>query len=429
MTMACFEGAGHQCSGASIIRIDNGVALTSSGVQVYGISTNDLMTPNTTSGSAFGLAVPSAPTGTAEIRIAKSGSGVVSNPALLLNNFGISWDARTERPPVVETFATSQRRVLLNANRQITVIALPDASNIDFYDYARLGRAATQAHYANNVYFPRTNYPVRCPADTPNCRETETDGLSVWTGDWRTSGGNLPDISSVFRLHADGDLYAGDDVPNANGTRRVLPGGDGFGVSYPGFKGFRSFGNWSYQYANLGSWVTMDTVDIVEFSGGSNEHNKNRRGMVAFGEVTDPASVPTSGTAMYAGYVYGSYSRNGIEDVVSFRGDATVAVNFATRQVTLTFTNTTTFDASMTPVPVLLTAALPIGAAGANTANYLTGAVDNGTLRGGLGGRLFGPVTTAAAGGTGPAEIGGSFSMSNATTGAAAVGGFIVRKQ
>jgi hypothetical protein len=429
MTMSCVEGAGHQCSGASIIRIDNGVALTSSGVQSYGISTNDLRTPNTTSAVATGLAVPSVPgNGTAEIRIAKSTTGTISNPVLLLNNFGISWDARTERPPIIETFATSQRRVVMGADRAITALPLPDASDIEFYDYAVLGRNATQAHYANNVYFPRTDYPVRCPADAPDCRETETDGLSVWPGDWR-GGGNLPDTASVFRLHADGDLYAGDDVPDANGNRRYLPGGDGFGVSYPGFKGFRTYGNWGYQYGNLGAWVTTDTVEIIEFSGGANEHNKNRRGMVAFGEVTDPESVPTSGTATYSGYAYGWYSSNGTEDVVFFRGNATAAVNFATRQVTLTFTNTATFDASMTPVPVSLTAALPIGAASANTANYLTGALDNGTLQGGLGGRLFGPVTSSASGGNGPAEIGGSFSLSNATTGAAAIGGFIASKQ
>ncbi len=437
MTMSCVEGAGHQCSGASIIRIDNGVALTSSGVQAYGISTNDLVTPNTTSGSAFGLALATG--GTAEIRLAKSAAGAVSRPVVLLDNFGISWDGTTDRPPIVETFATAQTRVELDANRAITFSPLPDASDISFYDYARLGRAGTQEHYANNVYFPRTNYPIRCPAGVPaagtpgaephNChRTTETEGLQTFSGDWRT-GGRLPDNSSVYRLHADGDLYAGDDVPDAAGNRRYLPGGDGFGVSYPGFKGFRAFENWSYQYGNLGAWVTMDTVDIIEFAGGSNEHNKNRRGMVAFGDVTSPASVPAGGSATYTGYVYGWYSRNGTEDVSFFRGDATLIANFETRLVTVSLANTATYDAAMTPVPVTLTATIPMGAAGDNTANYLTGPVGNGTLTGGLGGRYFGPVVSTGSSGAGPAELGGSFSLSNATTGAAVVGGFIASKQ
>jgi hypothetical protein len=426
MIMSCVEGAGVQCSGDRIIQIDNGVALTSSGVQAYGISTNDLVRPNNTSGSAFGLAPASG--GIAEIRLTKNSAGTISDPVLLLDNFGISWDSKTERPPIIETFATSQRRVTLDANRRITVGPLPDASDIGFYDYATRRQAATQAHYANNVYFPRTNYPVRCPADTPNCRTTETDGLSIDQGDWR-DGGNLPDQSYVFRLHADGDLYAGDDVPAADGTRRWLPGGDGFGVSYPGFKGYRDFGGWHYQYANLGSWTTMDTVNIIEFAGGSDEHNKNRRGMVAFGDVTDPANVPTSGTASYAGYVYGWYSRNGTEEVSFFRGDATLVVDFATRQANVTFRNAATFDDQRTPVPVAMTTAIPMGAAGANTANYMTGAVANGTLSGGLSGRYFGPVIASGSGGTGPAELGGAFTLSNASTGATAVGGFIARKQ
>jgi hypothetical protein len=427
MTMSCPEGAGTQCSGERIIRIDNGISLTSSGVQSYGISTNDLVVPSPQSGSAFGLALRTG--GTAEARVSKNAAGEVSNPTLLLNNFGISWDGTAERPPIIETFATSQRRVSLAPDRTVTFGPLPDASDIGFYDYAVRKEQGTQAHYANNVYFPRTNYPVRCPADNPDCPSTETDGLKLFPGDWR-SGGNVPDTASTFRLHADGDLFAGDDVPGPNGERRYLPGGDGFGVSYPGFKGYRTYDNWGYQYGNLGAWVTMDTVNIVEFAGNGNEHNKNRRGTVAFGDVTDPAAVPTTGSATYAGYAYGWYSRNGTEEAIHFyRGNATLVVDFQTRRVAVTFANTVTFNEAMTPVPVTLTGTVPMGAAGANTANYLTGTVSNGTFGGGLSGRYFGPVVATGSSGPGPAEVGGSFSLSNASTGAATVGGFIGRKQ
>jgi hypothetical protein len=44
-----------QCSGDSIIRIDNGIAVTTTGVQTYAISTNDLLQPHPAPGSAYGL--------------------------------------------------------------------------------------------------------------------------------------------------------------------------------------------------------------------------------------------------------------------------------------------------------------------------------------------------------------------------------------
>jgi hypothetical protein len=60
----------------------------------------------------------------------------------------------------------------------------------------------------------------------------------------------------------------------------------------------------------------------------------------------------------------------------------------------------------------------------------MTGAVDTGTLKGGISGRYFGEVSTTGSSGTGPAESGGTFSLSSATSGGATViGGFIARKQ
>src|SRR3982074_599136 len=55
MTMSCVDGPAYQCSGGNIIKSDNGVALTSSGVQAYGKSTSDLVDPNPNGGGAFGL--------------------------------------------------------------------------------------------------------------------------------------------------------------------------------------------------------------------------------------------------------------------------------------------------------------------------------------------------------------------------------------
>jgi hypothetical protein len=427
MTMSCVEGGSTQCSGRSLIRIDNGVTLTSSGVQAYGRSTNDLATPIVHPTTAYGLAPASG--GLAEVRVAKAADGTISSPALLLSNLGISWDGRVERPIIVETFRTTQGRVQIDASGMITSGALPGHANLSFYDFATRGTAGTQLHYANNSYFPRSD-PSRCSPDMNPCPTTETGGMHRQGGDWQ-AGGTIPHSASISRLHGDGDVHAGDGPPDANGNPTILPGGNGPGVPFPGSKGYRHLTNWSYQYANLGAWLTQDTVQIVEWTAGAgtDEHNQSRSGMVAFGAVTDPASVPTSGSATYAGQVYGWYAPNGTAEASFFRGNALVTVNFATRQVTITVQNTRVDDATGAAVPVALAASVGMGAAGTNVANYLNGPASNGTLSGGIGGRYFGPVVTAGTSGVGPAEIGGTFSLFNSSTRATAVGGFIGRKQ
>ena len=423
--MSCVDGANFQCSGGSIIRSDNGVALTGSGVQVYGKSTSDLATPIVVKTSASGLTLDSG--GVAEVRVGKNATGAITTPALLLSNFGLSWDGKTERPPIIETLRTTQARVQLNANGALTFGTLPDSSNLGFYNFATLAVNATQANYANNSYFPRTGNPSRCPIDVTPCPTTESSGLSNQLGDWRT-GGSTPDWASGARLHEDGDIHAGNGIPGSGGTVTILPGGTGVGVPYPGAKGYRNFANWGLQYANLSAWVSQDTVLIDEWANQGNEHNKNRRGIVTFGAVTDPAAVPTTGTATYSGIAYGWYGRGALEEPPVFRGTATITVNFATRQVAVTVADTATYDAAATPVPATFAATTGMGAAGSNVANYLTGTITSGTLLGGIGGRYFGPVVSTGTSGAGPAEIGGAFRMASAS-GVAIIGGFIARKQ
>lgn len=417
MVMSCPDGANFQCSGGSLIRSENGIALTSSGVQAYGMSTSDLANPILIKTSASGFAPASG--GLAEIRIAHASNGTLSSPVVLLSNLGLLWDGKTDRPLIVETFNTTQGRTTLTANRAVVNSALPASSDLGFYDYATRTTSGTQSNYANNRYFPRST-PSRCGTDVTVCPTTETSGVTFSAGDWR-SGGTSPDIASATRLHEDGDIHAGD---GPNGT--ILVGGNGIGVPFPGSKGYRGLDNWSLQYTNLGAWVTQDTVLIEEWAGLGNEHNKNRRGVVAYGAVTDPATVPASGTATYSGIAYGWYAPNRTVDPSVFRGNATITVNFATRQATISVQNAISYDATGSAVPVSFTTTTGLGAAGASVANYLTGTVTSGTLSGGVGARLFGPVVSVGTG-TGPAEAGGSFQMSSATQ--YAVGGFLARKQ
>ncbi|MDB5771854.1 MAG: hypothetical protein JWM42_2228 [Burkholderia sp.] len=421
MTMSCVEGAGVQCSGAEVLKRENGVALTRSGVQVYGISTSDLVKPITEPGLAFGLA-PSGPTsrGVAEFRLAKDAGGAVSKPALLLRDLGLTWDSKTERPPIIDLFDKTQGRVVMDANGNISSIALPPTTDLTFYDYADKGTAGTQANYANNRYFPRgPDNPPRC-AQPQECT-TETIGPVYKPGSWRT-GERTPDWSSAVRLHGEGDVHAGNGKPN-NGNPTWLAGGSGFGVPFPGSKGYRGFENWSYTYGNLGTWITQDTVQIHEW-GATDEHTKIRRGIVAFGDVTNPSTVPSTGTASYSGIAYGWHSSNGKEDPAVFWGAAVLTVDFATRNVHVSIQNTQTYNAAGTPVAAAsFNADTKMGAAGEGVANYLTGTVNNGTVQGGVSGRYFGPGTG------GPAEVGGAFTLSNAGTGQTVVGGFIARRQ
>ena len=421
LTMSCLPG--YQCSGATVLKMENGVALTSSGVEVFGKSTSDLATPIADTTTASGLTLSSP--GLAEVRLAKDANGTVSKVEMLLSKLGISWDGKTERPQIIETFSPTQGRNQIGADGTISSVALPDMSNLDFYDYALKAEAAAQGNYANNRYFPRSA-PSRCPSNVSGpCPTTETAGLSFQNGNWRTAGTN-PDTTDAVRLHEDGDIHAGNGQPDANGNPTTLPNASGFGEPFPGAKGYRSFNSQSFQYANMVQWMTQDTVLIDEWAHAGNEHSTNRRGIVAFGKVANPSSIPTSGTASYAGTVSGWYAASTNDDLVGFSGAATITIDFATRTAKVVVERPTANDATGRALPVQLNVSTSIGASGSGTTNYFTSPVDNGTLKGGVSARLFGPDSTIA---TVPAEVAGTFTLSSASGGQAALGGFIARKQ
>jgi hypothetical protein len=418
LTMSCADGAAVQCSGDAIVRIENGIALTRSGVQAYGRSTSDLLAANPTPSTAKGFALTSG--GLAELRLRRDTGGTPTTTALLLSDLGLSWTGLTQRPRIIETFDATYGRVQLNAQGVLVAATLPASSNLAFYDYFSRGVSATQEDYANNRYFPRAD-PVRCVAGGL-CVPQETTGLVFSPGDWRTVG-NDPDLLTATRFHEDGDIHAGNGL-DANGNPTWLTGGSGFGVPMPGSKGSREIRQWSYRYANLASWFTQDTVNIAEW-GGLDEHAKNRRGFVAYGDVTAPTSVPTTGTISYTGVVRGQQVADAASEPVPLMGLATVTVDFAARTVTVTLDNMVRDDGTLTPVALVLSSTSTLRTSG--EANYFGNAAAAATLSGGLGGRLFGPVS-AGTGGNGPAEVGGTFALQNATSGAAFIGGFIARR-
>ena len=411
--------AGTLCTGNSIIRSENGIAVTTSGVQTYAISTNDLLEPNPAPAIAYGL--QPATGGLADVRVKRDAAGQTTAVTLLLSKFGISWDGTTERPLIIETFETKQGRVQLNSAGIATLLALPPPTDINFYNYATKGAAGTQANYANNVYFPRTE-PVRCPADNPTCPSVESTGVHVKAGDWRT-GGSTPDTAWASRLHEDGATQAGYGV-DANDNLVLLSSADGIGVSYPGFKGYRDYHQWSFGSANVSSWLTQDTVMINEW-GGNNEHNKMRRGFVAFGDASAPTAIPTSGTVRYAGSLHGWFTYDKNQDARPIVGQAEAIVNFSARTITLTLSGTRVDESSLDVVPVSLTSTLILGSA--EFANYFSGIASNSTMSGGASGRFYGAVG-AGSSGTGPAEIAGVFQLQGAGTGPVAIGGVLLKR-
>lgn len=412
-------GSGMACSGSSIVRTDNGIAVTPSGVQVYGTSTNDLLTPNPSPGTAYGLQIATG--GMADLRVSKAADGKLASVTLLLSKLGLSWDGTKERPLIIETFEPRQGRVQLDANGLASLSALPLSTDLDFFDFGKKGASGTQAHYANNIYFPRSE-PVRCPTNKPDCPSVETTGLTAALGDWR-AGGDVPDSAGAARLHEDGATQAGYGV-DANANLVLLADATGPGVPFPGFKGYRDFRHWSYAYANLGAWITQDTVLINEW-GGNNEHNKMRRGLVAFGSVTPPADMPSTGVVRYRGQLRGWFSYTPGEDSHPLFGDVEAEVDFARHTVKITFSGTRIDEEPMDTLPLALTASVDIN--NAQLANYFSGIASNTALSGGIGGRFFGPVSNGGSG-TGPAELGGNFQLQSASQGPVSIGGFLLRK-
>ena len=444
LTAACTPGSDYLCSGLEILRVDDKVALTENGVQVYGFSTSDLLGPdynpddNPDHTAAEGLMLDpecnSASTcGVAEVRKQRAENGRL---VLLLDNMNLLWNRRDERPMIIDTFSTEMGRATLDSNNVVRFSRnLPPPYDLDFYDWAVKKANGTQANYANNVYFPR-DWPVRCGEDENGqprtCRETESEGVQHRPAEaadsWR-NGGLGYDKASASRYHSDGDLRAGDDTPDPDtGERRWIidssEENQGFGSAYPGFKGYRTLNNRSYQYANLATWLTSDTVNIVEWvTDGMTpyEHAKFRRGMVTFGDVTAPTALPASGTVTYRGFIYGHHVENSEVDIDEFIGDVSITVNYTAGTATITTDNTRTHDSEGRPValPIEFTSVTILDPAANGLRNYSSGDAAAGGMSGGISARLFGPQAE---------EMGGVFSMDDAG-GQTVIAGFIARKQ
>lgn len=424
---SCKGDASLQCSGANTLQIAHHIALTTSGVHTYGVSTSELSgtaDPN----NPVGLKIASG--GTVEVRSTRSKDSMPSGVALILSNIGLSWDGKTERPPVIETFSTTQKRVELNSNGFLLFKDLPAPEDVSFYDYGQLGKAATQSHYANNIYFPRPE-GVNCTGSKLGpCRSSESPPLAIEAGNWRT-GGKQPDKLAASHYHLDGAVEVSSSVPSTttiSDNTISIDQPSPFGNLTPGVQGSRHFQQWSYGWSNLGLWDTQDKVNMAVW-GGSQDVQKRIVGTVAYGTASLADRIPQSGTAIYSGNVYGWLSYDYAASTIPFFANANVTVDFANNSAVFIFSKTRTVendDADFFLAPVQTTLNLDRQ----KFKNYLSGRIDFLGMQGGVGARFFGPITTSGSG-IAPVEMAGSFSMQCEQVRACPVliGGFLLRKQ
>lgn len=387
------------CSGGAAGNPVGTIRLTSNGLQTLAASTSDLAANNSNVTEAFGLQ----PTtdGFADIRVLRDAEANVSAIDLLLSDLKLYWDGKTERPRIIENFGITRGRVQLGAQGMSTMIALP-APGDPFWDNNPASFTGTQDHYANNHYFERQ--APACSEGDAACVAAASHGLQLTRGDWKT-GGLRPNQVIADRLHEDGATQGPEQIP------------------YAGFKGYRDIWNWNYDYANVAGWITKDTINIQEWGGGG-EHNKERRGAIAFGQLTDVKAIPANGTATYRGYARGWYSPDGMSEVFPVAADLQVTVDFAKRQASLELL-AMRIDEWLPPAvdPATKLASnssniLPFG----SPANSAIGTIDHGGAVGHAGLRFYGPTVNGA-----PPEIAGSFAI-RGTSGISAIGGFIGRR-
>lgn len=394
------------CSGDTESGRIGALKLTASGIQVSAASTNDLLATPGQRGTDAQLAYGLTPLeqGLAELRVTRAADDTVSAVNLRLAGFGLSWDGVHERPAILDTFGLARGRIQPGTG-MATLAALPAASDTAFWNNDPAARTGTQANYANNIYFAREPITAHCDQGDAVCIAAAQNGLRLRRGDWR-SGGNTPDQVEAGRLHEDGATQAPDAIP------------------FAGFKGYRNLWNWNYRYAQLAGWITQDTVNIVEWGGGD-EHNKARRGIVAYGTPTAANALPRSGSASYTGLAHGWYSPDGVIEPYPIAADVEILVDFAARTMRVRLFNLR-IDEDQNPSPQFVadsTNTVPFG-----SGNSLGGAVSHGNAAGQLGARFFGPVSNGA-----PAEIAGAFSLrgsaaSGITGSLIGLGGFIARR-
>jgi hypothetical protein len=152
-------------------------------------------------------------------------------------------------------------------------------------------------------------------------------------------------------------------------------------------------------YASYGTWVRPTPIPTGYVSANSHVY-------VVYGQGTEPAAMPRTGTATYSAIIDGTY--NARAGLYALSGDATFSANFGQGTIGL----------QMTPIATLGSNSVNLGSL--NATGTISGAAFNASngysgpylLR--AGGRFFGPTAQ---------EIGAAFSLSGLPTSSLVPGG------
>lgn len=168
----------------------------------------------------------------------------------------------------------------------------------------------------------------------------------------------------------------------------------------------------SYSYMTFGSWFDDQNTSGSNYNFASGDY--------VYGSATDPANIPTTGTATYAGSVKGGYFPSSGEPTDTY-ADMSATADFAARSLSFATSNSktysnynTTYDqaTSKTTVTTNAAAKTDLNMSGTLTysanSNLFAGSVSDGGGRSGTAtGRFYGPAAQ---------EIGGVFGLSGSGT-------------
>lgn len=129
----------------------------------------------------------------------------------------------------------------------------------------------------------------------------------------------------------------------------------------------------------------------------STSSNTALLGSFAFGNLTPPASVPTTGSATFNGFAIGADTTPNTGSVYAVEGNAQIIANFATRTVTTNLTNLMVANQPYAPAAIITS--LPnLSGTSAMSGNAYAGPISGGALTGTINGNFYGTTAQETAG-------------------------------
>lgn len=240
----------------------------------------------------------------------------------------------------------------------------------------------------------------------PGTLTTDTNATLTTTGSiGRGTAGNVTaaTITSTNASHDGGTLtltHGVDGVTFSNNESNFW-GNNGSATGEKDVSARTSMGNsagvyTTYSYMTFGTWSHDKTSD------GSNFNSVT--GNFVYGSATEPANIPSSGTATYIGAISGGYIPATADNFHDTYADMSATADFAARSLNFSTSNTKTRMDNSALAHLNMSGTLTYSA----NSNLFAGSVTDGGGRSGTAtGRFYGPAAQ---------EIGGVFGLSGSGT-------------